>query len=168
MRQQQQQQQSRMVSRSPGITSHPQTSDDSAERCSRVEGRWLVAPGACRKTEFSPSRSPQWPSRPGTQDGSSPSASMATPQSAAPERSHSPSYPNTPGESLPSLRHMVPLPPLRSHLQAPAWQGVDMAPFPRLPRARDIGVIDPQLFGVEDEVSSSHGEIQPTRPSLDS
>jgi hypothetical protein len=151
---------SRRGTRSPAITSHPHTPDGPHpgvnEERSRVEGRWSEPPGTSLEMASLTSHNSYWPSRPGTQDGSSPSGYMTTPR-PTPKWSHS-YYPSPQGNSLPPLRDDLSLPPLRTHLQQLASQDVDMGGNARMARARDMGTIDPRLLGVEDEVSSFHGE----------
>ncbi|KAL2208895.1 hypothetical protein CC79DRAFT_1332066 [Sarocladium strictum] len=156
------QQQSRVNSRSPAVTSHPYTPDgplsDTTRERSFVGSRWSEPPGTSlgEPSTLQSFSNSHWPSRPGTQDGSSPSG-YGEGSRLTPTWSHS-SYPSPHGDTLPSLRYDLSLPPLKGHLQQMASHGLSENSRVRLPRARDVGTIDPRLLGVEDEVSSFHGE----------
>lgn len=154
------QQRTRMPARSPAITSHPHTpyepARESSEERSRVEDRWSEPPSTSLERGPFTSYNSRCPSRPGTQDGSSLMVDRATVRSRPNLSQSYNAYPQD--NTLPPLNIGISLPPLRNHLQEMALQSMDAVSSMVRPRSRDLSAIDPQLLGVEDEVSSFHGE----------
>ncbi|KAH8173113.1 APSES transcription factor Xbp1 [Sarocladium implicatum] len=150
------QQRARMANKSPAITSHPQTPDETVasfigKARSRIENRWSEPPSRRFEMPLATHHSP-CTSRPGTQDGSSHPLYMATPQ-ATPTLSYSPCA-SPPGESLAPFGSDLSLPPLRSYLQQMASEVLSIRSGTGASRhGEDVVMsnVDPRLRNVDDE-----------------